>query len=116
MQASNLNFTNVQRTSITCNWTAGDGVSILLVSERAIPDNIDPTELVAALPALPQTFNTATDVNGVRPVYMGADDFFNVQGLVKYKLYYFKVVNLQADGTIDQSVSNNNYRSRWTLR
>lgn len=89
--ASNLNFTNLTPTSVTVNWTNGNGSSrLLLIKADGAVDSfpLDGTNYAAnadygAAPVLG---------GGVRVVYNGSGNTVNVTGLEAGKNYYFRVV------------------------
>ena len=86
-QASALNFTNTLYTSVTANWTNGNGSRrILVVSDN--PAIVDPVN-ASGQPAI--TANSMYAGSGQQIVYDGTGTTANVYGLGCNATYYFKV-------------------------
>ncbi len=122
VQASNIQFSNITRTSMTVRWTRGNGDACLLLGREQFKIPASPlTEGVNYTCTSSSYTNSANaTVAGGKVLYKGTDanPIVNVSGLTKYKLYYFRVIeyNNSPFPYYNQTTSINNPRSRWTLR
>ncbi len=120
-QASNLQFSNITRTSMTISWTRGTGSSCLLLGREQF--KIPTTPLTDGIPYTSNSSSytdiTNSTVGGAKVLYNGSGSSVSISGLTKYKLYYFRVFEYTSNVGNEkylQTTSINNPRSRWTLR
>lgn len=89
--ASGISFSNVAATSMTVNWTNGNGEKRLLAVRKQNPVNefpLDGTDYVGDV-----NYATAGIVkNNVRIVYNGSGNSVNVTGLEAGQTYHFRVI------------------------
>ncbi len=88
-QTSGLTFSNVQQTSMTVNWTKGNGASrIVLVKSGAAVDGT-PTDGVTY--TANAAYGSGNSIGTSYVVYAGTGDSVNITGLTKATRYYVSV-------------------------
>lgn len=90
IQASNLSFSNVGGTTLTANWTTGNGQSRIVVMKQGSPVDTDPTDLTFYTPGT--SFGTGTQIGtGNYVVYRSTASTVNITNLLAGTTYYFAV-------------------------
>jgi len=104
-QSTNLTFANVTQTSMTLNWTRGNGSGCLVIGREngtvmsAIPDNG-----ITYAPA-----PNFADGQAIlwRPVYVGSDNSVNITGLKANTDYTFAIFEYNGSGTTIKYITTN---------
>ncbi len=120
-QASNLQFSNITRTSMTISWTRGTGSSCLLLGREQFKILSSPLTDGIPYTSNSSSYNDVTNstVGGAKVLYNGSGSSVSISELTKYKLYYFRVFEYTSNIGNEkylQTTTTNNPRSRWTLR
>ncbi|SMG52832.1 gliding motility-associated C-terminal domain-containing protein [Marivirga sericea] len=117
-QASNLSFSNVTSSSLTLDWTNGDGANRIVVARAGSPVDANPSDNT--------TYNANTifgdgDLVGTGNfvVYNGSGNSFTVTGLTAGQTYHFSVFEYNgATGgeKFNTATAINNPASKWIGR
>ena len=114
-QASNLTFSNIAATSLTLNWTSGNGTSRIVVARA--------TSAVDALPIDGKVYAAAAFGSGSQissgqyVVYKGTGNSASITGLSANTTYSFRVYEFSGSGNLENYVgvsAINNPRSQIT--
>ncbi len=90
--SSNITFTSVVQTSMTVNWTIGNGTRRMVIAKQGSAVNQFPADFNTVFTAN-NTFAAGTDLGGGNyVVYDGTGSSFNLTGLTASTNYYFAVI------------------------
>jgi endonuclease G, mitochondrial len=98
VQASNVAFSSVGTTSLTVNWTSGNGSGRVVQIRESGPVNSSPAD-GTSYPANPVFGNGAQTGAGDFVVYAGSGNSVNVTGLKPNTFYYFAVSEFNGSGS-----------------
>jgi hypothetical protein len=118
VQASNILWTSATQTSITANWTNGNGTNRLLLVKKASPISTIPLSDGTNYNAS-SSFGTGSLVDGAYVVYNSSANSASVTNLTRNTLYYFRVFESAGTGTdaaFLQTTATTNPTSRNTNR
>ena len=97
-------FTNVTPTSMTVNWSAGNGTSRLLVASQSAPLNTLPSD--GTLYTSNLNFGSGSTIGNGYAIYNGTDHVAAVTGLISGQPYHFRVFGYNGiDTTIKYNTS-----------
>jgi MBG domain (YGX type)/Bacterial Ig-like domain (group 3)/Cadherin-like domain/YDG domain/Passenger-associated-transport-repeat len=95
-QAAGVGFASVTSSTMTVNWTAGNGAnSIVVVKAGSAPssDPVDGTTYTAST-----TYGSGTGIGGGYVCYVGSGNTVNLTGLTSGTTYYVNVYTLNGSG------------------
>jgi len=93
---SNINFSNNYTTSVTVNWTPGNGTNSIVLAYNNTPSGapVDGTSYTAS-----SNFGgTGSTIGNGKVVYIGSGNSVNVTGLNPGTMYYFRVYTFNGSG------------------
>jgi hypothetical protein len=118
IQATNISFSSITRTSMDISWTRGDGDACILLGREQYKIPVALLNDGSTYGANPN-YSVALSIAGAKVLYNGSSNRASVTGLTRYQLVYFKVCEYNGVAGSEkylQTENGSNPRSRWTLR
>jgi len=100
--ATVLTFTAIDNTSITLNWTNGDGSRRIVIARESSAVNFTPVSNTSYSASSDFSAATALDGNGNKAVYSGTGSSATITGLSAGTTYYFAIYEYNCTSGMEQ--------------